>query len=295
MRALVLVCLVAPLGACHDTQLGNQPVGGTTDSDAALERYVRHATLDLSGHVPADDALASATSALRAAGNTPTARGTFVDGLLAQPDFAKEWIGELENAIFGGNTVDQQYARVCGILRSSAQCSSCTAVDPCTCPCAPITPLLTERTHLEQSAADLASGTQSAAIERRYALAEGYYALAGTPEGRVTALFQDFLARPAEADEIENGRAMVIGTLIPGSPAGLLFHRYGGSYADLVDIVFTSDVYREALVRRVFERYLARDPTPLELQHFAATLDATQPDVRGLVRAVVSSREYFDQ
>ena len=71
MRAMLLVCLVA---ACHDTQTGNQPVGGATDSDAAIQRYVRHATLDLSGHVPTDDELTSATQTLHDAGNTASAR-----------------------------------------------------------------------------------------------------------------------------------------------------------------------------------------------------------------------------
>jgi hypothetical protein len=88
---------------------------------------------------------------------------------------------------------------------------------------------------------------------------------------------------------------MILGALLPGAPAGLMFHRLGASYADLIDIVFASEVYREALVRRVFERYLARPPTGPELAHFVSTLDAIDPDVRGLVRAVASSREYFAQ
>jgi hypothetical protein len=49
------------------------------------------------------------------------------------------------------------------------------------------------------------------------------------------------------------------------------------------------------MVRRVFERYLARSPSANELAHFVSTLDANDPDARGLVRAVVSSREYFAQ
>lgn len=82
---------------------------------------------------------------------------------------------------------------------------------------------------------------------------------------------------------------------MPGSPAGVMFHEYGSSYAEMLDIVFASEVYREALVRRVFDRYLARAPSPAELAHFSRTLDAAEPDARGLVRAVVSSREYFEQ
>jgi hypothetical protein len=45
----------------------------------------------------------------------------------------------------------------------------------------------------------------------------------------------------------------------------------------------------------VFDRYLARSPKPVELAHFSATLDADEPDARSVVRAVTSSREYFEQ
>jgi hypothetical protein len=89
-----------------------------------------------------------------------------------------------------------------------------------------------------------------------------------------------------------------IGSLTPRSPcspAGLIFHAEGASYTDLLDIVFKSEVYRESLVRRVFLRYLAREPSSAELAHFVPTLDATNPDSRTVVRAVLSSREYFDQ
>jgi len=74
-----------------------------------------------------------------------------------------------------------------------------------------------------------------------------------------------------------------------------MFHRHGAMYADLIDINFGDEVYREAMVRRVFERYLSREPSSEELAHFVSTLDAKAPDARVVVRAVLSSREYFDQ
>jgi hypothetical protein len=290
--------VVWALGApgCGATIDGNKPLGKTVDTDAELQRYLRHAYLDLSGHAPGDRELADATAQLREADNTPAARGALVDGLIASDAFAAAWIGELENSIFGGATVDQQYALLCGVVRALApQCVACTETDSCECTCAPMKSFRDERTGLRAAPRDLTAGTHSAVIERRYAMAGGYVVFTGTPEHRAAALFDDFLARTAEPDELENGRAMIVGSILPGSPAGLLFHRYGASYADFVDIVFHSEVYREAVVRRVFERYLARSPGPAELAHFVATLDATDPDARGLVRAVVSSREYFEQ
>lgn len=283
-------------GACGETVAGNKPVGKAVDTDAQLQRYLRRAYLDLSGHGPSDAELGDATARLRDADNTAAARGELVDALIAKDAFPKLWFSELENGIFGGNSVDQQYTLVCNLVRGTTPaCMACVQADACTCACPQLAALGTERTGLRASAADFLAGTKSGAIERRYAMAGAYFALAGTPEARVKALFDDFLARTAEPDEIENGRGMIFGSILPGSPAGLLFHRHGASYADLIDIVFGSEVYREAMVRRVFERYLARSPSANELAHFVSTLDANDPDARGLLRAVVSSREYFAQ
>jgi len=297
-RAAIPIIWLA-VAACGDTVGGNKPIGKAVDSDAQLQRFLRRTYLDLSGHAPSDGELADGTARLRDAGNTATARGELVGDLTAKDAFTAVWIGELENAIFGGTSLEQQYALVCGIIRGTQPvCMSCTLQDSCACSCPQLQALATERAQLRTTAADLRSGTTTAAIERRYAMATGYFALAGAPETRVKALFDDFLARSPEADEAENGRAMVIGSLLTGSPAGLLFHRLGASYADLIDIVFHSEVYREAMVRRVFDRYLARGPSSVELAHFVASLnhnDATDPDARDLVRAVVSSREYFAQ
>jgi hypothetical protein len=63
----------------------------------------------------------------------------------------------------------------------------------------------------------------------------------------------------------------------------------------MIDIVFDSEAYREAVVDAVFLRYLGRNASPAELAWFAAELDDDNPDSRGLIRAVTSSREYFEQ
>lgn len=293
---LRLLATMLCLAACDDTVSGQQPVGGDVDTEAEIQRYLRRAYLDLTGRVPTDADLAASTSRLQAAANTPTARGELVDELLAGDDFSRVWIEELENGIFGGNTLEQQYALVCGIIRGTTPaCQACTATDSCSCACGPLPSFQSERELLATNVADFRAGTASSELERRYAAAQGYYVLAGAPEGRVRTLFDDFLSRPAEPDEIENGRAMIFGAIFPGSPAGLMFHRHGANYDEMIDIIFDSEVYRESMVRRVFGRYLAREPSSAELAYFTTTLDANAPDVRGLVRAVLASREYFEQ
>jgi hypothetical protein len=291
-----VVVLALGLAACNETIGGQKPVGGSVDTEAEIQRFLRNTYLDLAGRPPTDDEMATATTRLQEAGNTPTARGELVGELLDGGTFAMVWVEELENAIFGGNDLESQYAFVCGIIRGTAQdCQTCTQTDSCACTCANLPTYFEERAGLRLVPVDFADGIASSVIERQYAAAFGYFALNGGPDTRVRALFEDFLLRPAELDEIENGRSMIFGALIPGSPAGLLFHRHGASYADLLDIVFSSEIYREAVVRRTFDRYLQREPTSIELAHFTSTLDAAEPDLRDVVRAVVSSREYFER
>jgi hypothetical protein len=109
-------------------------------------------------------------------------------------------------------------------------------------------------------------------------------------------LFETFIGRLPEAEERRNAQAMIFGfVLVPDAPAGLLFQRHGSNFDDLVDIIFESDIYREAAVNAAFMRYLGRSATAIELRHFSAQLDETDPDIRPVIRAVTSSREYFDQ
>jgi hypothetical protein len=291
------VCLAAALAiaACDDTVTGNVPVGGDEASDAALERFVRRAYLDLSGLPPNDADLAADAATLRAAGNTPAARRALVQKLMGQTAWADVWIEELENRVLGGDTLEFRYQFLCSLVRQqNPACQSCTAAaDPCDCTCAPLTMFKNERNALMTGASDLRGGMSTSSIERRYAAATGYFFLSGDPENRARALFVDFLGRPAEGEEIENARAMIFGGL-GNSPAGLLFHRHGRNYADLVDIVFGDEIYRESVVAGVFDRYLARQPTSAERAHFVSVLDANDPDAQEVIEAVLSSKEYFD-
>ncbi len=294
------VCLAACLllgpwlAACDDTIGGHTPVGGDEASDAALERFVRRAYLDLSGLPPADADLAADAATLRTAGTTPAARRALVGKLMQQAAWANVWVEELDNRVLGGETLTSRYQFLCSIIRSQTTgCQSCVAADPCDCACPELTVLESERDALATAASDLRGGMSTSAVERRYAMATGYFALAGAPESRARALFVDFLGRPTEGEETENARAMIVGGL-GTSPAGLLFHRHGASYADLIDIVFDDEIYREAVVASVFDRYLARQPSSAERAHFVNALAATNPDARPVIEAVLSSKEYFE-
>lgn len=289
-----LLTAIAATAACDATVGGNVPVGGDEATEASLQRFVRRAHLDLAGAPPDEATLAADVAAVRGSTNPPAARRALVQRLMGEPAWATVWVEELENRVLGGETLEGRYQFLCSIIRNDDEaCRGCTAADPCDCACPVLTTLAAERAGLTTTTADLRAGAATSAIERRYALAIGYYALAGSPEARARNLFDDFLGRPAEAEEIEAARAMIIGGLNAG-PSGLLFQRLGGTYDQLLDIVWGSEVYREAIVTAVFERYLARRPSPAERAHFVATLSASAPDARPLIEAVLSSKEYFE-
>jgi len=304
-RVLAMVCAAAAgtgAAACTDTVSGVVPVGGDEPSAAELERFARRLHLDLTGLTPPEEFVTGARSRLESDGNTAGVRGALVDELLVSEDWARSFWAELENGAFGGETIDDQYDFVCGIIRgNNAACVSCPPPvdgDPCAgCSCEPLVYYVADRDQVTAAIDDfLAGDATTGALERAVATAVIYRATFGDAATLATALFEQFLGRPAEPEEARNAGAMIIGALLgPEWPAGLLFHRHGSSYADLVDIVFQSEVYREAVVTRTFGRYLGRPPSAAELRHFVNQLDEDDPDVRDVVRAVASSREYFEQ
>jgi hypothetical protein len=297
-----LVSLVA-LGAaaCGDSVDGLAPVGGAEPSAVELERFVRRLHLDLTGQPASDEFLAESVAELeKSADGASAARGALADRLIESEEFAQVVADELSNRAFGGENPENRYDLLCGVTRDEdpacAECGPPADGDPCAdCDCERVTAYRTDRQAVRDAAAELAAGTiTTAEVDRRFAESSALSAFS-TPDALADQLFELFLGRPAEADEQANVEAMILGSVVPDSPAGLLFHRHGSNYQDLLDILFESEVYREAAVSAVFSRYLGRSARLSEMAHFSAELDADRPDVRPVVRAVASSQEYFDQ
>ena len=297
MRAAThFACALVLLGCSR--QDGNLPVGEDGPSVVEQERYLRRLHIDLAGTAPSDATLQAGVQRLASEGNLAATRRTLAKELMQLSSFAEVFVGELSNRALEGESVEARIDFACAVFRvvqCNNECGEPPAGDPCaSCNCDPIPQLVAEREDLLKTTADFAQGASSSSIERRYGRTSAFrFPLA--PEGVAERLFEAFLGRPVEAEEQRNAAAMVFGSFIPNSPAGLLFHRHGANYQELIDIVFTSEPYRDAAVDGVFLRYLGRRASPAELHHFSASLDAANPDVRGVIEAVVSSQEYFDQ
>ena len=72
-----------------------------------------------------------------------------------------------------------------------------------------------ERDELLASADAMASGDPTSTIEKAYAGALGYRAFFGSPDAVATGLFDDFLYRTPEAEELMNAVNMTIGVMTP--------------------------------------------------------------------------------
>jgi hypothetical protein len=271
---------------------------GDDVTPAQKERFARRIHLDLTGLPPEPDAQQALLRRLDEEGNTAEVRAAVASEILASPAARSLLVAEMTEAAYSGQTLDVGYELVCDVaIFMDAECGACDYDGACACDCPQIQGFAKEREALEALVASLAAdgGARTSDIERALSASSPFLFNNTSAEGIARQVFQVFLGRPPEPDEMRNARFMIFGTFVPPAPSGLLFHRHGGSYEDLLDIVFESEVYREALVGRVFSRYLGRRPTSDELRFFSGSLDAERPDARALIQAVVSSSEYFHQ
>ncbi|MBL9025740.1 MAG: hypothetical protein JNL21_26330 [Myxococcales bacterium] len=285
------------VGGCGTEHGPFRPAGETGPSALEEERFVARLYLDLTGERPSDEVMRGALARLAADGNVVSTRAAMANELLATRAFADLWVEETELDAFGGARREDVYDLFCSVfLTIEPSCEACVVdtQDFCACDCETVRDLAAEREVLRRAAEELAAGDPSVDVDRRIASSLAFQVNGGSGDGIATAMFGTFLGRPAEAEEMRQVRAFVLGDGIPNMQA-ILFHQTGETYADLVDIVFASEPYRDALVDRVFFRYLGRFATPAELAHFSAKLDPTAPDVRALIVSVTSSREYFEQ
>src|SRR5205807_2934060 len=133
-------------------------------------------------------------------------------------------------------------------------------MDQCSVDCASVKTLADERAMLFASGDDLAAGATTSVIERRYAASMVFRYLFVDQKSLADAFFNGFLGRKPGPDE-ERSASLMAYDLQDQRPKGVIFGRLGGNLADLIDIVFGSEAYREAMVQYAFGRYLGRPPT----------------------------------
>ncbi len=102
----------------------------------------------------------------------------------------------------------------------------------------------------------------------------------------VVSVFQHFLQRTPTTFESDQSVAMVNGT------SGTLFLQSGLSKNDFINIFFSSSDYYEGQVRNVYNRYLFREPTSVEMTTGTETYQ-TSGSYSQLQKNILATNEYI--
>jgi len=105
-------------------------------------------------------------------------------------------------------------------------------------------------------------------------------------ENFVISCFQHFLNRYPTSSELSEGKKMVEGT-----PA-ILFLESGQSKDDFIDIFFTSKDYYEGLAINLFQRFLLRNPSSIEMGNAANAFINTHDYIQ-MQKNILATNEYI--
>jgi len=105
-------------------------------------------------------------------------------------------------------------------------------------------------------------------------------------ENFVVSCFQHFLNRYPTAEELSEGKKMV-----DGLPA-ILFLQSGQSKDDFINIFFTSLDYYEGLAINLYQRFLLRNPSSIEMGSASQAFDDTHDYVQ-MQKNILSTNEYI--
>lgn len=105
-------------------------------------------------------------------------------------------------------------------------------------------------------------------------------------ENFVVSCFQNFLFRYPSESELDNGKAMV-----DGSPS-ILFLNSGSNKNDFLDIFFNSNAYHEGLVVQLYQRFLYRSPSALEVSNLIRSYNQNN-NYQALQTKILISDEFF--
>lgn len=107
-------------------------------------------------------------------------------------------------------------------------------------------------------------------------------------ENFIVSCFTFYLGRYPTFEELESGKKMV------DSRQAVFFLQNGANKQDFLDIFFSSPHYKEGLIRRLFKRFLYREPDAAELERYLVNLAEDQA-YQELFVALFSSDEYYRQ
>jgi len=105
-------------------------------------------------------------------------------------------------------------------------------------------------------------------------------------ENFVVSAFQHFANRYPTTNELSESKKMLEGT------PSILFLKSGQSKNDFLDIFFTSQEYYEGLAVNLYQRFLFRNPTSIEMGNAQQEFSNTQ-DYKQMQKNILATNEYI--
>lgn len=258
---------------------GNVAPPDHTIDDITVEAYVNRTYISLLGRKPDDTEAATAKSQLRSSNFSATARETFVDGLIALPEYDQRLfdIGRILLINSADTSVIQEQILLFNLLLTQTQYQL-------------IWPQITiERDNLldvlEIPALLRANSIDTREMHRRLVTNYIYDQINMGTQNFVISMFQNFFFRYPTAAELAASQSMVDGF------TSTVMLQTGRTKTTFIDILLHSGDYAEGQVRDIYLRTLYREPTTEEVETLATQYQASG-DYAAMLRTVLVSDEF---
>jgi hypothetical protein len=279
-----LLLLMGLFSACTKTETevvpGNMAPPDTTISNQLYDDYINRTYILVLGREPDSLEFQSANSVLRSAGFSLPSRKQFLDSLFADADYRhrqfSRWKGDLLNSMDTADVTIQIF-----LIDFQLGDTTFQAFWPI---------LQVERNRLvelQQAGTLYVQGVINLAELQRRMLNNYFYDQINMGSlNFVVASFQQLLGRNPTLSEQNNGISMVDGL------NAVLLLQSGAGKDDYLDILTGSDDYFEGAVVRLYNEFLFRDPSSLEMS-IAAIRYRDTGDYEQIQKEILSTDEFI--
>ena len=255
-KVLLFLFVVITFSSCtkEETVTDNVAPPDLTIEDVTISNYVNRVYISVLGREPDSNEKNSGFSLLRSTNLSSVSRSSFLDAIFTRPDY-KGHLYDLARIDLLNNLDTQEIHNQ--LLTDSFALTIFTDTNI-------IIALHDQINHLEllrEVPHDLQNSSIDATVMFRRCVYNYFYDQInmGT-ENFVKAVFLSFLLRSPTAYELSQSEQM-----IDNGQAAILFLQSGQSKNDFLNIFFSSSDYAEGIVLNLYQRYLNRTPTSVEM------------------------------
>lgn len=284
MRITLLCILVVLLVAgCRKQEeviiTGNTPPPDETIPHLTIESYANRSYISLLGRKPSDAEMNTAVAQLRAHNFSNADRISFLDGVMAKPEYLQNLFDIGRNQLIDGVDTSE--------IQENIDVFTLLSTDPNYQALWPqIQAEIVKMQAVMDIVPDLSNGTIDVrGMHQRLIYNYIYDQLNMGTQNFVISCFQKFFLRYPSTDELERGELMVNG--FPSS----LFLQTGKTKTDFILIILNSREYAEGQVRDIYARYLFREPSSAEMSQYAQEYLQSN-DYQALQQIVLAGDEY---